>query len=126
MFIFLALQKPTIPDVDIAFAISSASSDAIEVHRQTKAILKSLIDTYGMEKVKLALIVYGSIPKTMATFHDTANFPDENLKRYIVDRLESGTGEPNLRKALVNAEAVFRNTGRPNAKKILVVVSDKK
>lgn len=120
-----ALKKPTIPEVDVAFAISSASSDATEVRRQSKAVIKSLIDTYGMEKLKIALIAYGSISKTLATFQDTANFADKELIRYL-DRVQAVSGEPNLKAALVNADELLRDTGRPNAKKILVVISDKK
>lgn len=120
-----ALNNPPIPNVDIVFALSSASSNAAEVLRHSKAILKSLIDTYGMEKIKLALIVYGSTPEIRANFRETANFPDANLKTFI-DGVSMGSGEPNLQKALVKAEMVFKTAMRPNAKKILVVISDKK
>lgn len=114
------------PEVDLTFVISAASRDSSEIYRQCKQIIKSVIDTYGMDKVKIAIIVYGSEPSTKLTFLDASSFnTDEKLKRYIED-LEASSGEPNLVKALRRAEDLFNRGGRPNAKKILAVISDKR
>jgi hypothetical protein len=126
MFVLTAIKRPPIPEVDLAFAVSAASRDSSEIYRQCKAIVKSVVDTYGMDKVKIALIVYGSTPSTKITFQEASSFPtDENLKGYI-DNLPASSGEPNLEKALRRAEDLFSNGGRPSAKKILAVISDKR
>ena len=114
------------PEVDLAFVISTASRDSSEIYRQCKQIIKSVIDTYGMDKVKIAVIVYGSEPITQLTFLDASSFStDEELKRYI-ETLDVSSGEPDLVKALRRAEDLFQRGGRPNAKKIIAVISDKR
>ena len=85
--------------------------------------MNEMVDRYGRGKVKYGLIVFGDTPVTKITLQD--DFPtDDSLKRFI-DSVPRGSGGPALDKALEEARKLFQTSGRSQAKKILVVISDK-
>lgn len=66
--------------MDIAFAINAYATDARDNFKYIKSVLQSIVDKYGMGKVKYSLIVYGAEPSIKINFNEDFN-TDENLKR---------------------------------------------
>ena len=87
-----------------------------------KRIINTIIDRYGVLKVRFSVIVYGSKVTTRFTF-DNAKFTQEGLIR-AVNTTDNVLGKPDLEKALKEAETLFKTTSRPNATKTFVVLSD--
>ena len=87
-----------------------------------KQIINTIIDRYGVLKVRFSVIVYGSKVTTRFTF-DNAKFTQESLIR-AVNSTDNVAGTPDLEKALKEAESLFKKTSRPNATKTFVVLSD--
>ena len=122
---FTVLYLPPIPEVDLAIAISAASVKADDNFEKAKEVIKSIIDTYAMNKLRYGVIVFGSSASIKVSFGD--DFPtDENLKNVIT--ILSGSRErPALDDALKKGKELFDEAPeRPNARKVLVVITDKK
>lgn len=119
------LNLPSIPEVDLAFAISAASVEADDNFEKAKEVIKSIIDTYAMNKLRYGVTVFGSSASSKVTFGD--DFPsDEDLKS-IISLLSAPKGPPALDEALKKGKELFDNAKeRPNARKVLVVITDKK
>ena len=119
------MNLPSIPEVDLAFAISAASVEADENFEKAQEVIKAIIDTYGMTKLRYGVIVFGSRASSRISFGDVF-LSDENLKNMI--GLLSGPNElPALGEALKKGKELFDNAEeRPNARKVLVVITDKK
>ena len=125
LFFFTDLYLPPIPEVDLAIAISAASVKADDNFEKAKEVIKSIIDTYAMNKLRYGVIVFGSSASIKVSFGD--DFPtDENLKNVIT--ILSGSRErPALDDALKKGKELFDEAPeRPNARKVLVVITDKK
>jgi len=116
------ILKRNIPLVDVGFAISAASIDSDYIFALMKRIINTIIDRYGVLKVRFSVIVYGSKVTTRFTF-DNPKFTQEDLIR-AVNNTANVPGTPDLEKALKEAETLFRKTSRPNATKTFVVLSD--
>ena len=119
------LNLPTIPEVDLAFAISAASVEADDNFEKAKEVINAIVDTYSMNKLHYGVVVFGSRASTQISFEDV--FPsDENLKAFIRG-LSGPNGFPALDEALKKGKEMFGNAKeRPNARKVLVVIMDKK
>lgn len=92
---------------------------------KAKEVIKSIIDTYAMNKLRYGVIVFGSSASIKVSFGD--DFPtDEDLKNVIT--ILSGSNElPALDEALKKGKELFDDAQeRPNARKVLVVITDKK
>ena len=119
------LNLPTIPEVDLAFAISAASVEADDNFEKTKEVIKAIVDSYSMNKLRYGVVVFGTSASVQISFED--DFPsDKDLKAFI-----SGLSGPNelpaLGEALKKGKELFDNAKeRPNARKVLVVIMDKK
>ena len=87
-----------------------------------KRIINTIIDRYGVLRVRFSVIVYGSKVTTKFSF-DNPKFTQEDLKR-AVNKTDNVPGAPDLEKALKEAETLFRKTSRPNATKVFVLLSD--
>ena len=88
-----------------------------------KDIIKSMIDRYGTSSIQYAVITFGNVPITRISFN-TAFIGDEALKS-LIDSVRKSSGAF-LNRALRGAKNFFELQGRPNAKKVLVVITDKK
>lgn len=82
-----------------------------------------MIDRYGTSSIQYAVITFGNVPITRISFN-TAFSDDEALKR-LVDSVRKSSGAL-LDRALSEAKNFFETQGRPNAKKVLVIIADKK
>lgn len=84
-----------------------------------------MIDRYGVGRVRYGFIVFGSSAVVRIPFTDQATDPAD-LKKAVHDGLTSTFSSPNLDAALEEAEVLFNGSKRDQAKKILIVVMDKK
>ncbi|XP_022783430.1 coadhesin-like [Stylophora pistillata] len=116
------ILKLNFPDVDVGFAISAASANSDEIFSLMKEIINTIIDRYGVNKVRFSFIIYGSRVTTRFTF-DNAPITQEELIK-AVNGTDKVTGDPDLEKALEEAEKLFTKSSRPNATKVFVVLSD--
>ena len=117
------MSPANIPEVDLGFALSADSIDSEDVFVLMKSIIKAIIDRYGTDKLDYSVIVYGKVPTT--SFNFGTKFPDKDSMKRSVDALPKKEGPVDLVKALEEARNLFTNTPtRPNAKKVLVVVTD--
>ena len=105
------------------FVISAASVKAEENFGKAKAVIKEIVDSYAMEKLRYGVVVFGSTASIKITFDDYVS-DDENLK-VAVDVLSRSKEPPALDEGLKKGKELFENSiGRPNARKILVVITD--
>jgi len=116
------ILRRNIPLVDVGFAISAASIKSDNIFALMKRIINTIIDRYGVLKVRFSVISYGSKVTTKFSF-DNAKFTKEDLIR-AVNSTDSVPGTPDLEKALKEAETLFKTTSRPNATKAFVVLTD--
>ena len=82
-----------------------------------------MIDQYGTSSLQYAVITFGNIPITRISYN-AAFLDDEALKR-LVNSVQKSSGAL-LHSALAEAKQFFETQGRPDAKKVLVVISDAK
>lgn len=115
-------EKP-IQDVDVVFAISATASDSRRTFSVMKGVMKSIFDQLGVESIRPAIIVYGDRASLRLRFDEEIT-DIVQLKRRI-DNLPQNKGTPDLDKALKMAQVVFAGA-RPNAKKVLVIITDDK
>ena len=113
-----------IPEIDLAFAISTSAANADKTFTKMKKTVNSIITKYGTERIRYAVIPFGTSALPALTFQETFVSLD-SLKNYI-GFIRQPTGDPNLKRAFDEVKRVFdRAPSRPNAKKVLVVIVDK-
>lgn len=117
----LVIQEPIPPEVDLGFIISAGSTDATATLQQIKDVIKSFIDKYAMDRLRYGIISYGSTPRIELTLRDSLN-PGVIQQ---VDAILRPGGTPDLAKALQLGEQLL-SSARPNAQKVLVVITDVK
>ena len=88
-------------------------------------IIKHAIDTHGINKAHYAVIDFAESAITRLRFSDLYTDP-ANLKR-VVSAIRHRKGQPNLLKALEEAERLFKDEAevRGEARQILVVIVDR-
>lgn len=87
--------------------------------------IKAFINKYGVKKIHYSIIVYGDSVIRVVNFNRTFPISVSDLKAAI-DKQPALSGGPVLKDALQEAFRVFNEvTGRPGAKKALVVITDK-
>ena len=123
MLFLLFSPAKQIQDVDVVFAISATARDYRRTFSVMKGVMKSIFDQLGVESIRPAIIVYGDSASVRLRFDEEITDIDE-LKRRI-DNLPRNTGTPDLNAALKMAQVVFAGS-RPNAKKVLVIITDDK
>ena len=114
-----------VPLVDLGFALSASASDANKNFAKMKSVINSIIDQYSISRLKYGVVVYGDDAKTVTDFQRV--FPkEEDLKQYL-SSVTPATGGSSLDKGLAQGEQLFvSGRARPNARKVLVVFTDKK
>ena len=113
-----------IPEIDLTFALSATSTSAENTYPLMKEAVKMIINRYGVNKIHYSVIVYGNVVTTRVSFADKIPGP-EDLKT-LIEALPEVNGGSSLGKALKEANRVFDGSGvRPNAVKVLVVITDK-
>ena len=114
-----------VPLVDLGFALSASASDAGKNFAKMKSVINSIIAQYSISRIKYGVVVYGNDAKTVIDFQQV--FPNEDdLKLYLSTAIPA-TGGSSLERGLAKGEQLFASGGtRPNARKVLVVFTDKK
>lgn len=110
--------------VNLIFAISALSSNANGKFQKMKDIIKTMVDEYGKERIHYSLIVFGDKPSVELRFSRTFD-TDGQLKAFI-DLKKRATDGANLDSALKKASELFDEYQREGAKRVLVVIMDKK
>ena len=114
-----------VPLVDLGFALSANASDASKNFDKMKSVIDSIVDQYSISRIRYGVVVYGDEAKTVIGFQQV--FPKgADLKRYL-STVVPASGGSSLEKGLAEGQELFESGGaRPNARKILVVFTDKK
>lgn len=90
-----------------------------------KETVQEMIDRYGVGRVRYGFIVFGSSAVIKIPFKSQVTDPAD-LKKAVDDGLTSTPSSPNLDAALEKAETLFNGSKRNQAKRILIVIVDKK
>lgn len=127
MFSFSDLVPETIfaPEMDLAFAISSTVVDQDKNFEKMKEIVKGTIQKFGLSRVKYSLLTFGETPDVKIRFEDV--FDTEKELGELVDAFKKALGHAALHKALEEVRYLFAvaEDTRPNASRVLVVITDK-
>lgn len=122
----LHLDKPRIPEVDLAFAISTTALNSGDNLKKTKEVIKDIVKMYGINKVHYSLATFGDKLDIALKF----NLKVDSNSQFMayVDSVPNVKGRSDLAAALEASPSIFteENGGRPSAKKVLVVVVDNK
>lgn len=115
-----------VPEMDLAFVISTTAVDKDRNLETTKEIIKKTVKTFGLSRVRYSLITFGATPVVKIRF-DNVFGSEEELEK-IVDNVKKAVGDASLEKALEEARYLFASAedARPNAMKVIVVITDKK
>lgn len=109
--------------VDLGFAISSTSIDALTTFNLMKDAIKSVVSTYSTKNIRYGIIVFGDQPYKVLDFGEA--LPNKDILTMKIDAIRRRSGDPNLIGTMQVAKTMFEGRGaRPNAKKILVVIVD--
>lgn len=113
-----------VPLVDLAFAISSNAAGKEQTFKKIKDSLDFIMTYYGAERIRYAVITFGSSSYEDVSFEDGRTVGE---LREQVERIPRASGVPDLKESLEKAKDVFdKATDRPEAKKFLIVVMDSK
>ena len=118
-----SLDPPSIPKTDLVFAISANAVKSQENFQQMKEIIKTMIDNYGTSSIRYAVITFGNVSKVKISFNDA--MVDDKTLLGLVDGAQKSSGAL-LDKALEAAKLLLTIQGRSDAKKVIVVITDKK
>ena len=105
------------------FAITATTGDADDIFGRMRDAVKIITDTYGINKLRYSVIVYGAIPRRYFDF--TSIFSTRESLKYVIDRLQKTSGRPDTKKALEEAMKVIEDSVvRPAAKTVIVLITD--
>lgn len=111
-------------DIDLVFALSATSNNSAQTYKLMKNTIKRFIDKYGVGKIQYSIVVYGDQVIRVVNFNHTFP-PNANELKAAIDAQAPLSGGPVLNDTLQEGFQIFSETmGRPNAKKVLVVVTD--
>ena len=111
--------------MDLGFAISASAQDADETFKLMKEAISSITERYETSNIRYALLTFGTTVKREVNF--TLDLPDPEALRKALASASKPSGEPDLQRALEEAKMLFKQApSRPGAKKVLVVIMDKK
>ena len=112
--------------MDLAFVISTTAVDQDKNFEKTKEIIKETVEKFGLHRVRYSLITFGATPDVKIRFDNV--FDTEEELGNLVDNVKTASGDAALGKALEEARYLFAlaEDARPNAMKVLVVITDKR
>ena len=118
-------DSANIPEIDLTFALSATSVFSKRTFNLMKSTVNRIIQQYGITRIHYSVIVFGSSPTTHFDFSRT--FPNKDDLIRVISNLPKKSGDPDLAKALESVSKVYElKQVRPNAKKVVVVILDKK
>ena len=111
--------------MDLGFAISASAQDADETFKLMTEAISSITERYETSNIRYALLTFGATVKREVNF--TLDLPDPETLRKALASASQPSGEPDLQRALEEAKMMFKEApSRLGAKKVLVVIMDKK
>lgn len=125
--LFLSVsERIRLPKIDLMFVISSQSSKSSQTFPYMKAILTDIMQNCSTNQIHFAVVLYGNEPSVILRFSDGYTDPDK-----LVEEISSARNVPGgsaLDKALQTAKMIFTEDEavRPEARKILVIITDEK
>ena len=121
---FVVSDTREVPSIDLGFALSAAAVDAESTFYKMQDAVDMIIKKYGTDQIRYALMVFGTAPSTIVNFGD--NLDQNDLRKSVLEVIRP-VGDPDLKKALEEAQKMFnRAPERPEARRVLVVFIDKK
>lgn len=121
----LFLGYPDSPEMDIAFAINTAGSDADRTFQVVTDSLKEIVKKFNPEKLRYSVITFGDEATPEVSFTEDP----QDLKKLVkaLDKLPQSSGDPDFKKLLDEAKKVFDDdSGRAKSNRVLVVITDSK
>lgn len=107
----------------MAFAMSAnAALDSSENFRKMKDIIDWVINKYGVGAIQYGVVVFGNTPSVKVRF--TQPVTEYQLKDILQNAAKNRAGS-NLERALDEVQRLFDSSPRPDAKRVLVLVTDK-
>lgn len=88
----LFTEKPPVPEIDLAFAVSATATDADETFNRIKDTAKYIVKKYGTEKIHYALLVFGLVPSRARDFSRDM-ISKEVMMSFLNSVPRSSTGE---------------------------------
>ena len=116
-------DPPSVPEMDLVFAITANAMRNMGNFQQMKDIIKTVIDKYGTYRIRYGLIAFGNLPVTRIPLNMA--IPDAAALKRVVDSVKSIPGS-SLDKALESAKQILETQSRPGVEKVLVVITDTK
>lgn len=111
-------------DLDLAFAISANSPfNSEDNFQKMKDIIDWVVNKYGVGKIQYAVVKFGSTPDVQVSFTQPIN--DEELRLLVQNSTVKRQGS-DLEQALATVKDLFQFSPRPEAKRVLVLVTDKR
>ncbi|KXJ15894.1 uncharacterized protein LOC110236767 [Exaiptasia diaphana] len=111
----------TAPPMDILFAMSATSSSGDAVFANMKNTAKDIVNTHGISINKYSTIVFGASANTLFDF--SKKFLNKETVNADIDKAtREKSRPPSLSNALSTAKTIFDTKGRPNTKRVLIVM----
>lgn len=124
-YLCFLLDYPDVPQIDITFAINTAATDADKTFEVLRDAVKNIINMHNPDRIRYSIVIYGDSATPVVSFSKDPQDVRKLLK--AVDKLPQPSGLPDLKVLLEEAKKVFeKDSGRPKAAKVLVVVTDSK
>ena len=118
-------ETASIPLLDLGFAISASAQDAAKTFKLIKEAISSIAERYKTSNIRYALLTFGDTVYREVNF--TQELPGLEALQMALEKVSQPSGEPDLEAALLDARMMFKEApSRPGAKKVLVVIMDKK
>ena len=107
--------------IDLMFAVGAGGVEAEMVFEKEKEMVHAFINSVDSANIRYALIEYAEQATVRANFNEYKEKQDFKQFVNFVKRIGEGVG---LDEALQQAAAVFGNSGRANAKRVLVLFTN--
>ena len=118
-------ETASIPLLDLGFAISASAQDAAKTFKLMKEAISSIAERYKTSNIRYALLTFGDTVNREVNF--TQELPGLEALQMALEKVSQPSGEPDLEAALLDARMMFKEApSRPGAKKVLVVIMDKR
>ena len=125
MLLYLSDELRT-PQIDLAFVISAYATSAADTFQRIKDTLNAIVEEYGVSgRIRYGLVTFGRDATQKLSFSEEIS--DINSLKAKIRFTQRPFGEPDLQRALEEAKKLFdSDPKRPDAKKVIVVITDKK
>ena len=125
MLLYLSDELRT-PQIDLAFVISAYATSAADTFQRIKDTLNAIVEEYGVTgRIRYGLVTFGRDATQKLSFSEEIS--DINSLKAKIRFTQRPFGEPDLQRALEEAKKLFDSEPkRPDAKKVIVVITDKK